>query len=173
LPETEPSSAEAESSEQATAPPEVAEPAEIPPVEQAVEPAPSPEAIAEPVALVPAVDETICAGEIVRAVVAHDVQEREPVGTDGPFRADGEPTYVFMQVNNPDGPEKEYTLRWLYSGSDAAPFTQSITAGVSPMWRTWARHRIREGQVGTWTVEIINPDGCVAETVSFEAIGPG
>lgn len=121
----------------------------------------------------PPTEPAACAGEIVRGVVAQDVQEREPVGAAGPFHADGEPTYVFLEVNNPDGPEKEYTLRWTYSGTDAAPFTQTISAGVSPTWRTWARHRIREGQTGAWTVEVLNPDGCVAHTVAFEATSPG
>ncbi len=120
-----------------------------------------------------ATGDSACAGEIIRAVVAQGIEEREPVGAEGPFLANGEPTYVFLEVNNPDGPEKEYTLRWHYSGSDAAPFSQNMTAGVSPSWRTWARHRLREGQTGAWSVEIVNPDGCTARTVSFEAVGPG
>ena len=108
-----------------------------------------------------------CGNTIRRAVVARGVEAREPVGTEGPFPASGEPLYVFMEVNNPDT-ELVLEVRWFHDAS-GHQFGQRVTAGVSPRWRTWVRHRVQPTQAGEWRVEVRTPGGCLAAALTFAA----
>lgn len=109
-----------------------------------------------------------CGPSINRALMAREVLEREPVGTAGPFSADGEPIYLFAEFDNRAGPDSEVTLRWRHDASEHV-FEQQMDVGVSPSWRTWARHRIAPSRTGAWAVDIVGPDDCVTRTVAFTA----
>ncbi len=109
-----------------------------------------------------------CAGMVNRALIARRIEAREPVDTHGPFEADGEPVHVFMELNNPDV-EATMTVRWFHDGS-RHQFGQTITAGVSPSWRTWVRHRIQPEQTGRWRVQVLAPGECLAAELSFDTI---
>ena len=108
-----------------------------------------------------------CGSTIRRAVVARGVEAREPVGTESPFPASGQPLYVFMEVNNPDT-ELVLEVRWFHDAS-GHQFGQRVTAGVSPRWRTWVRHRVQPTQAGDWRVEVRTPGGCLAAALTFAA----
>ena len=109
-----------------------------------------------------------CAAEVNRAIMARSIVDREPADTQGPFDANGDSLYIFAEFNNATQADQEYELRWHHDGTDAV-FTQTMTAGISPTWRTWARHRIAPQQSGQWRVEVVSPAGCVATTVEFQA----
>lgn len=109
-----------------------------------------------------------CGSMLNRSLVARSIENREPVGTRSPFEADGEPVHVFMELNNPNT-EATMTVRWFHDGSQHR-FGQTITAGVSPSWRTWVRHRILPEQTGRWRVQIFAPGECLAGELSFDAI---
>jgi hypothetical protein len=109
-----------------------------------------------------------CGAMITRAAIARSIREREPVGTQGPFEANGEPVHVFLELNNPNT-EARMTVRWFHDGSQHQ-FGQDITAGVSPSWRTWVRHRILPEQTGTWRVDVFAPGECLAARLRFDAI---
>jgi hypothetical protein len=109
-----------------------------------------------------------CSAELNRALMARAIVEREPDGTAGPFEANGESLYLFAEFHNGTAGDREYTFRWHHDGTET-PFTQTMAVGVSPRWRTWARHRIAESQTGDWRVEVVSPEGCVAGTVAFRA----
>lgn len=112
-------------------------------------------------------DASPCGATIRRATIARGVEAREPVGTHEPFEATGEPLYVFLEVNNPDA-EMELRVRWFHDASDHR-FGQTITAGVSPRWRTWVRHRVQPSQTGEWRVEVFTPGECLATRLRFRA----
>ena len=108
-----------------------------------------------------------CGFSLNRALAATDVQDREPVGVNGPFEASGQPVYIFVDVHNPDGPEQTLTFEWNHPASGHT-YSQTMDAGVSPRWRTWVRHRVRDGQHGAWTVDVLTADGCSLDRVTFE-----
>ena len=109
-----------------------------------------------------------CAEMVNRAVVARRIEDREPVGTQGPFEANGEPLHVFLELNNPNT-EARVTVRWFHDGTQHQ-FGQDITAGVSPSWRTWVRHRILPEQTGRWRVEVFAPGECLAARLQFDGV---
>ena len=165
----------AEPTEAETPPtPVVAESDEVPTEEPAVPAEPAGEPSAEPnapeVGAAPAapLGAESCAGELNRALMAREIVDREPAGTAGPFSANGEPLYLFAEFNNATDADRIYTIRWHHDGTPDV-FTQTMTAGISPSWRTWARHRIAERQTGEWRLEVVSPEGCIAGTVAFQA----
>ena len=110
-----------------------------------------------------------CSISINRTATATDVSRREPVGVNSVFSANDVPVYVFMEVNNADGPEREMTIRWNHLESDHV-FEQTIPAGVSPTWRTWVYHIVRPQWTGRWHVEILAPGSCPVAELYFEAV---
>lgn len=116
----------------------------------------------------PSVADGGCRLTVNRALMAREVVDREPSGTSGPFAADGEPLYFFAEFDNRDGPETHVTLRWSHPDTEHE-FTQTMSVGVSPAWRTWARHRIATSRVGAWKVEVLGDGGCRATAVEFQA----
>jgi hypothetical protein len=102
-------------------------------------------------------------------LLARDVVDREPIGSEAPYVADGERLYIFMNVYNPDGPERELTVHFYHQERDRHS-EQSITAGRSPHWRTWVIKRLSERNVGHWHVEVHDPEGCVLGEIDFEVV---
>lgn len=114
-------------------------------------------------------NERSCGLSINRTATAVDVSRREPVGISSVFSANDVPVYVFMEVDNTDGPEREMTIRWNHLDSDHV-FEQTIPAGVSPTWRTWVYHIVRPQWTGRWHVEILAPGSCPVAELYFEAV---
>jgi len=110
-----------------------------------------------------------CPLSINRSATAIDVSRREPVGVSSVFSANNVPVYVFMEIDNSDGPQRELTVRWNHLESDHV-FEQTIPAGVSPTWRTWVYHIVRPEFTGRWHVEILAPGSCPVAELYFEAV---
>jgi hypothetical protein len=92
-----------------------------------------------------------------RAVVARALEDRLPLETEGPYVADGERLYIFLEVANPGAP-CVYTVNWHHVDRDRS-FSQTLDIGRSRAWRTWVYHGMSASRVGRWHVEVVAPGG--------------
>lgn len=121
-------------------------------------------------ALAPPVAADECGEEVALSVVATaatDIVDREPVGTSGPFHANGEHVHIHLRVDNSAGPEQELTVVWLHGDFEHA---QTIEVGVSSRWRTAVRQRMRASSVGQWRVQVLHGSGCVLAELELEVV---
>jgi hypothetical protein len=100
---------------------------------------------------------------------ARRVEDRVAYETEGPFEADGERVYIWLEFQNPDRIEQVFTLDWHFVDRNRHS-TQTIEVGASSRWRTWVYRTLREPTVGNWHVEVRAGDGTVLGQVDFEVI---
>jgi hypothetical protein len=91
--------------------------------------------------------------DLNRALVTRGVEDREPLDAEGPFEADGERLYIFLDVDNRWEPNVDLVVRWTHEESELA-FTQTINVGQSRRWRTWVYHRMSPARAGHWNVAV-------------------
>jgi len=108
-----------------------------------------------------------CSVSANRATAAGGVEQREPIGTEGPFVADGSEIYVFLDVDNANEEPVVLTLTWTNTTTERS-FERELEAGVSSRWRTWAYHTMNEYSAGHWQVRVTDPDGCSVAVVEFD-----
>ncbi len=96
----------------------------------------------EPPVLEPTLVDTSGLG-VSRMVMARGVEERAPVDESVRFSAaDSGRIYAFLEIQNPEGEERDITLTWRTLG-DGARNLSSVEVHVGPhrRWRTWAYTR--------------------------------
>lgn len=106
-----------------------------------------------------------------RALMATGLARREPVGTDGPFTANGEPLVVFMDFANSTGVSQEVTVVWTH-GESGVTHVDTTEAGTGSRWRTWVERPFALDELGPWTVELVDAERCQIAGVSFELVAP-
>lgn len=100
---------------------------------------------------------------VTQAVTATGVQDREPVGIAETFSAEvGE--VFFYTVFEGDFPESEVTHVWRRDGEEMARVPLTVRG---PRWRTWSSKRILADWTGSWTAQVVGPEGTVIESVEF------
>ncbi|MDX1645950.1 MAG: DUF2914 domain-containing protein [Longimicrobiales bacterium] len=102
----------------------------------------------------------------VEAVVATDVENREPVGEGTVFPVDVGRLFVWTRVTDATGTSIQHV--WMHPDGQETPV--SLDIGGSP-WRTWSSKTIPPEWSGEWTVEIRDAAGNVLETVAFTVGG--
>jgi hypothetical protein len=108
-------------------------------------------AIVEPVPEAPAPNL-----QIVRAVIASAVADREPVGA-SPFGADVDNVVLFIEARNDGGPGT-ISVRWVQpDGTELRDVLLGIP--TSRRWRTWATTSRVSGRAGTWTAVVRDAAG--------------
>lgn len=105
--------------------------------------------------------------EISRAVVATDVQDREPVGEATTFPADVGTVY-FYTVFEGDFGEQGFEHVWVRDGEEIA---RVPLMARGPRWRTWSSKVIPPDWAGSWTVRVLDTDGNELESVDFTVGG--
>lgn len=106
-----------------------------------------------------------------RALMATGLSRREPVGTDGPFTANGEPLVVFMDFANSTGVSQEVTVVWTH-GESGVTHIDTTEAGTGSRWRTWVERPFALDELGPWTVQLVDAERCQIADVSFELVAP-
>ncbi|MFW6078567.1 MAG: DUF2914 domain-containing protein [Gemmatimonadota bacterium] len=101
--------------------------------------------------------------QVTTAVVATDIEDREPIGVSETFPADIGELYFFT-VFEGDFPETEVEHVWLYEDEEMARVPLTVTG---PRWRTWSSKRLVTSWTGAWTVQVVDSDGTVLESVDF------
>lgn len=118
--------------------------------------------VAMPLAAQEAMQEST-APEVTRAVVATDVQDREPVGVDSTFAA-GVGTVYFYTVFEGDFGETTVEHVWMREGEEVARVPLTVQG---PRWRTWSSKEILPDWAGSWTVKVVDADGTEHASVDF------
>lgn len=101
--------------------------------------------------------------EVTTAVIATDVQDREPVGEGTSFDADVGNLYFYTAFEG-DFPEQQLEHVWLHEGEEVARVRLTVRA---PRWRTWSVKTMPAEPAGDWTVRIVDADGAELEAVEF------
>lgn len=110
-----------------------------------------------------AMQDTAAAPEITQAVVASNVQDREPMGVDSTFTADVGAVY-FYTVFEGDFNEMTVDHVWMYEGEEIARVPLTVQG---PRWRTWSSKEILPDWTGSWTVKVVGADGTEHASVDF------
>ena len=105
--------------------------------------------------------------DVVRAVIATGVQDREPVGIDTTF-APAVGTVYFSTVVEGDFGEAEVHHVWLREGEEIARVPLTVRG---PRWRTWSSKTILPEWTGRWTVKVVGPGGTEHASVDFTITG--
>lgn len=93
------------------------------------------------------------------------VEGREPVGCGERFTAQEDRVWVWTSVAN-QGEPTTVEMVWKKDGQERQ--RMSLEVGRSPGWRTWGYHTMRRGDVGAWTVEVLDAQGALLGATSFE-----
>jgi hypothetical protein len=113
-----------------------------------------------------------CTFAVRTIVVARSIRSREPQRTEGPYEANGEPLYLYMEVFNDSGQRARARARFVHTDSGETVLG-TADIGISSRWRTWIDFVTPPGRLGGWTVQIIDDDRCLAAEHPFEMIPPG
>ena len=120
-------------------------------------------AVGAPAAMAQPEDSGEPAGPVIRAVVCTEVVEREPVGEASAFEAGVELLFCFTEITGLEG--TTITHAWIHDGKTRARVELLVR---SPRWRTWSSKKLAPGWTGSWQVKILDAEGIVLSTVSFE-----
>ena len=101
--------------------------------------------------------------EVTQAVVATDVQDREPMGVDTTFVADVGTVY-FYTVFEGDFGEMQVEHVWMRDGEEIARVPLTVRG---PRWRTWSSKEILPTWTGSWTVMVVDSAGNEHASVDF------
>lgn len=102
-----------------------------------------------------------------RLVVAHDVENREPVGEGVGFRVSSDPVVAFVELRNGSSEARQVQVRFQSEdGRTLGPVTLDVPANA-PRWRTWARSGWLR-RAGAWTVTVTTLEGELLETARFD-----
>ena len=103
------------------------------------------------------------AAPVIRAVVCTEVVEREPVGESSTFEAGVELLFCFTEITGLEG--TTITHAWIHDGKTRARVELPVR---SSRWRTWSSKKLAPGWTGPWQIKILDAEGVVLSTVSFE-----
>jgi len=143
------------------------EPAEPPMADESdVEPATAVEPLAEPVAE-PAAEVPVAAseGSVARAQFTSAIEEREPVDELSRVENDLQTVYFFSELRDMDG--QTVVHRWSYDGNVMADVDFAVGG---PRWRVHSSKNLLPEWTGTWVVDVINANGTVVTSRSFEYV---
>lgn len=100
---------------------------------------------------------------VAEAVIATDVQDRQPVDNLTSVEANVGTVYCWTRITGAEG-EMQVEHVWYHGQNEMARVSLTI-AGSN--WRTWSSKNIVPDRAGEWRVDIVGPDGSVLDSVSF------
>lgn len=102
-------------------------------------------------------------GEIYRAQFTTAVENHEPVDEVTELGTDHDRVLFFMEVRNMEN----HTLTHRYSHEGDVEAEVELAIG-GPRWRTWSSKRLIPDWEGEWTVEVVDEEGTVHGSWSFD-----
>jgi len=102
---------------------------------------------------------------IKRSAIALNVRNREPTGVSERVSVRQQRVYCWMQVV--DGQGGKVIVRWISKGQKVGE--THLRVG-SKSWRTWSYITLRPGMVGLAEAQILDENGQLLETLSFEIV---
>ena len=102
--------------------------------------------------------------QIIRAVVATGVENREAVGAGETFPASTEKVYLFLEAAN-IAKDMDVSIYWFHVKNEMSKITLPLKQG--PKWRTNAVKNLR-GLKGDWKIEVRDGEGGLLKEVKFK-----
>jgi len=99
---------------------------------------------------------------VAHAVFALGIQARTPVNPVTTLTNNVQRIYYFTDLRNMAG--QTVTDSWTYNGVVMAKVTFHVGG---PRWRVWSTKTLLPGQLGTWTVTVVDAQGNVLAKNSF------
>ena len=100
-----------------------------------------------------------------RASVSTAIEDRKPVGVSRRFDTSVEKLWAYVGIKNP-AEKSHVTMVWKHEGRTMSKV--KLKVGKSNNWRTWSSKRIKSKSVGQWSVEVVDPDGAILKTMTFQ-----
>ncbi len=88
-----------------------------------------------------------------RAVVTGAVTDRNPTDERARYEV-GETVWIWLRIANPERRKTKIRLEWRRDG--AGEDETSLDVGAGRSWRTWGRRKLRRGDAGHWTVDVMD-----------------
>lgn len=101
--------------------------------------------------------------------IAQGVENRKPVGVSERFPASVDKLWAYVKVRNNDEPS-HITMVWKHN--DRVRSRVKLNVGTSASWRTWSTKRISPKDKGRWSVDVVDAEGSVLETINFQLTDP-
>jgi hypothetical protein len=111
--------------------------------------------------------EAVPVGEVARASFTSQIVEREPVDSIERLSADQPQILFFTELSGLAG--QTVTHRWEHGGEVMAEVPFEVGAD---RWRVYSSKRLLPGWVGEWSVAVLDSQGRVLSTRSFEYLAP-
>jgi hypothetical protein len=112
-----------------------------------------------------------CLVRLNRATMATTIDRREPRGTEGPFMANGEPIFCFMDFANGTGVSQPVSVVWTQNETGAS-YLDDMEAGAGSRWRTWTERPLPLDRLGHWTVQMLDAERCLIAELEFDLVAP-
>lgn len=116
-------------------------------------------------------DDAPCLVRLNRATMATNIHRREPRGTEGPFMANGQPIFCFLDFANGTGVSQPVDVVWSQNETGAS-YLDNVEAGAGSRWRTWTERPLPLDQLGHWTVQILDSERCLVDEIEFDLVAP-
>ncbi|MCC6624799.1 MAG: DUF2914 domain-containing protein [Deltaproteobacteria bacterium] len=102
--------------------------------------------------------------EVVASAIALGVEGRNPVGAGEVFDGPVDGLYAWVKVKNP-GEATTITMVWKLEGKKKLAVT--LPVGHAWGWKTWSKKGASVKEGGSWTVEVLDADGALLDTLAF------
>lgn len=100
---------------------------------------------------------------VARAQFTTAVEDREPKDAITELSTEHDRVIFFTEYRDMEG--STLTHRWMHDGEEIATVSSDVGG---PRWRTWSSKRLLADWTGSWTVEIVDEEGEVIDSRSFE-----
>jgi len=105
---------------------------------------------------------------LVDAVIATSVDARKPVGAAATFDGSSGALFAYVKVKNLGTPTT-ITMVWKKEGKKR--LAVALQVGHSIGWATWSKKGIGPKDTGHWTVDVLDADGVLVDTLAFTVSG--
>jgi hypothetical protein len=111
----------------------------------------------------------LSADAVARGTFTTAVESREPVDSITALGSNQERVFYFTELVGIGG--REVTHRWDYQGEVVAEVPFAVGG---PRWRAYSSKTLHKGQLGEWTVTVVDETGAVLRTdnLVYEAAAP-
>jgi hypothetical protein len=123
------------------------------------------------VAHTPPSGEATSSVRLVDSAFADSIRDREPHHVADAFDADVGQVWAWVRVSNSDASATHVTLVWRHGDRERARVELPVGARAKT-WRTWSSKRIMPHQTGPWSVDVLDAQGHLLDTLHFHINTP-
>lgn len=119
-----------------------------------------------------ATEDEPCQFRVNDLVVARRIRAYAPDGIERPYEANGRPLFAYVDVTCSRSEVNSARIRWIHEETGFV-LPSEITIQRGRNWRTWAEQTLPPTRFGTWTVQVIDNEGCLVQSESFDTLPVG